>query len=375
MKIKVLFLFVHLDYGGAEVGLLTTLKNIDKSRFDCSVVSIEKKGRIAEEIEKLGFKVTCLDSKARLFNISLIRKIALILEKEKPDILHTSLFYANFFGRAASLFCNPRFIVTEERSMYTEKKFYHVILDRILAGFTDRIIVCSRSVLDFTRKQEGIAEDKFYLIYNAVDAERFNIPGTKEALRKKYGFSGEDFIVGTVGSLIPKKGHRFLIEAVKGLDGQIPRLKTLIIGEGESRAELTALARSLGIENKVVFLGARFDIPGLMKAMDVFVLPSLQEGFPRTLIEAMYTGLPVVASDISGIPEIVREGEDGFLVPPGDPEALKNRILELYNDKPLRGDFAARSRKKIESAYLPKDYVQSLEGLYRELTERRGGPQ
>ena len=175
MKKKILFLFVHLNYGGAEIGLLTTLKSLDKSRFDPIVVSIEKKGIVGEMIEKSGFKVIYLNDKARIFNIPLIPKIVRILRSEKPDILHTSLFYANFFGRIASLFKKPPIIVSEERSMYTEKKFYHVILDKILSVFTNKIIVCSKSVLDFTSKQEKIEKNKFHLIYNAVDQERFNI--------------------------------------------------------------------------------------------------------------------------------------------------------------------------------------------------------
>lgn len=169
-KIKILFLFVNLNYGGAEFGLLRTLKNINKNEFDCSVVSIEKKSPIGEEIEHLGFQVIYLNSKARLFNLFLITKVVRILAYQRPDILHTCLFYANFFGRVASLFHKPPVIITEEHSMYIEKKFFHVILDKILSNLTDKIIVSSNSVLDFIVKQEGIKKDKFYLIYNAVDA-------------------------------------------------------------------------------------------------------------------------------------------------------------------------------------------------------------
>ncbi len=364
---KVLFLFVHLNFGGAEVGLLTTLKNIDTKRFDCEVVSIEKKGAIGEEIEKLGFKVTYLDDDARLFNLSLIFKIKDILKKVNPDILHTSLFYANFFGRVAAIFHKPKAVITEERSMYTEKKFYHVLIDRVLAFFTDKIIVCSESVLNFTIKQEKIGPGKFYLIYNAVDAARFDIKKSKIDLRKELGLSQDDLVLGSVGSVIPKKNHRFLIESYAAISDKLKNSTLIFVGEGESKKELMELTYKLGIKDKVRFFGQRNDIPELMKAMDVFILPSLQEGFPRTLIEAMYTGIPSIATNISGIPEILKDGENGFLIEPGDTGLLTKRILELSMDRKLREKIGAEAKKTIESGYLPDGYAKKLEALYGEL--------
>lgn len=367
MKTKILFLFVHLDYGGAEVGLLTTLKNIDRSKFDCVIVSIEKKGAIGEEIEKLGFRVLYLDDRAGLSNISLIFKIIKILKAEKPDILHTSLFYANFFGRVAAIFKRVPIIITEERSMYTEKKFYHVIIDRLLSLFTDKIIACSNSVLDFTVKQEGIPREKFFLIYNAVDRERFNISESKEDLRAKLGFSKNDFVIGTVGSVIPKKGHINLIKAVLAIKDAAPSCKLLIIGDGEKREELSSFVKSAGLDGRVFFLGPRKDIPQLMKCMDIFVLPSLQEGFPRTLLEAMYSGLCVIASNISGIPELIDDGENGFLIHPGNINSIADKISEVYKNQDLREKIGLAAKKKIELYYKPEDYAKNLENLYLQL--------
>lgn len=366
-KTKILYLFVHLNYGGAEVGLYTTLKNINRDKFDCRVVSIEEKGAVGEEIEKIGFRVVYLNEKARLFNLALIGKIGRILDEEKPDILHTSLFYANFLGRIAAFFTRPKTIITEERSMYTEKRFYHVLIDKILSFFTDKIIVCSNSVLDFTVRQEGISRDKFYLIYNAVDAERFDIKESKDRLRMQYGFSQDDFIVGSVGSLIPKKGHIYLLRSVLSLSADIPNLRVLIIGDGAIRDDLMQSPEALKLKNKIVFLGARRDIPELMKVMDIFVLPSLQEGFPRTLIEAMYSGLPVVASNLSGIPEIVINGQNGFLVPPRDSIAIRDRISDLYNQPELRDKFKTNARRTVETGFMPDYSIKRLEGLYEGL--------
>jgi len=373
MRKRILFLMVHLDYGGAEVGLLTTLKNIDRERFDCRVLSIEKRGRIGGQIEKEGFEVIYMNENARLYNLPLVFKIVNVLKRYKPDILHTSLFYANFFGRVASLFNRPHAIITEERSMYTEKRFYHIMLDRLLSRLTDKIIVCSKAVLDFTIKQEGIDPEKFYLIYNAVDADRFNIIQTKDALRAGYGFDGGDFIVGTVGSVIPKKGHKILIEAAAELNKRIPSLKIIIVGDGQGRQGLEKMVSGAGLKNKVIFLGSRNDIPELMRTMDVFALPSFQEGFPRTLIEAMYMSLPVVASEVSGIPEIVSDGVNGLLVAPGDTQGLTEKIFMLYESAKLRDSLGIQARKKVESGYMPENYARRLEQLYSVLTTR--GPQ
>ena len=368
---KIIFITVNLNYGGAEIGLLTVLKNIDKKRFDCFVLSIEPKGAIGEEIESMGIEVIYLNSKARLYNIPLIWRIARILRNKKPDILHTSLFYANFFGRLAALIAKPAVIITEEHSMHVEKRFYHVLLDRWLSNMTDKIRVCARSVLDFTSRQEGIPKEKFYLIYNAIDTERFNIYCTKNDARKLAGFAVDDFLIGSVGSLIPLKGHRFLIEAVSCIVSEIPRLKLVIAGEGKCRDELSALAEAKGISEKIVFLGVRKDIPQLMKMMDLFVFPSLQEGFPCAVIEAMYMGLPVIASNISGIPEVITSGNNGILVEPGNAQTIGENILTLYRDENLRNRLGREAKAKIESAYLPFHYIKRLEALYDELVSKK----
>ena len=370
-RIKVLFLFVHLNYGGAEVGLLTTLKNLDKEKFEAVIVSIEKKGAVGEAIEKLGFKVIYLDDDARLFNLKLAGKIARIIRSEKPDVLHTSLFYANFFGRAAALVTRPPVVVTEERSMYTEKRFYHVLIDKALEPFTDSIIVCSKSVLDFTAHQEKIDKSKFSLLYNCVDSDAFTLPETKEALREKYGYGRKDFIIGTVGSLIPKKGHEILIKAFVDIKKSIPEARLLIIGQGPELERLNALSKELAVSASVEFLGPRADVPKLMKLMDVFTLPSFQEGFPRTIIEAMYLGLPVVASNISGIPEVVSDGHTGFLVAPGDIDAIIGKILLIYKDNNIKENFSRNAVDVILKRHMPSKYAKELEGLYLGLLKRK----
>ncbi|MDO8525691.1 MAG: glycosyltransferase [Candidatus Omnitrophota bacterium] len=369
-KIKVLYLSVHTNFGGAEIGLLTTLRNIDRSRFECLVVSIEKKGALGGEIEKMGIRVIYLNSAARIFNLGLVKKIASILRQERPDVLHTSLFYANFFGRLAAFFHKAPVLVSEERSMYTEKRFYHIIIDNLLSHMTDRIITCSKSVTDFTLRQEKISADKFHLIYNAVDAARFRVSRAKMDMRLILGLGAGDFIIGSVGSLIPKKGHRFLIEAFAALQKDIRPAKLVIAGDGESRGDLVKMAADLGVGSEALFLGFRYDIPEIMKAMDIFVLPSLQEGFPRAIVEAMYMGLPVIASNISGIPEIISDGENGFLAAAGDPQALADKIAILYKDPGLRNRMGLKAKGKIESGYLPQDYINNLQSLYLELLSK-----
>lgn len=370
-KIKVLFLYWHLDYGGAEVGLLTTLRHINRERFQCTVLCMEKKGPIGEEIERLGIKVIYLNSTPRLFNIILMWKVFCTLCKLEVDILHTSLFYANFFGRIAALTRKIPIIITEERSMYYEKNIYHVWIDRLLARFTDKIIVCSMSVLNFTMMQEKIPFEKFYLIYNGVDEEIFSISSAKLELRRRYGFSEDQFIIGTVGSIIPKKGHRFLIEAAKCFCAQIPNSKILIVGEGVIKKELEELVQKENLTDFFVFMGARKDIPELMKIMDVFVLSSLQEGFPRVLVEAMYMGLPVIASSVSGVPELILDGESGFLVPPGNSKSICEKILVLNSNNDLRSKMGTKARERIQEHFLSKHYLNKLEALYDDLVAQK----
>ena len=226
-------------------------------------------------------------------------------------------------------------------------------------------------MLEFTANQEKIDKTKFCLIYNSVDAGRFPASENTSALREKYGLPIEGYIVGSVGSLISKKGHEVLIEAAAILSKDITDLKVIIVGEGGRKDDLVALASKLGLGKRVVFMGPRDDVPQMMKMMDIFVLPSFQEGFPRTVIEAMYTEIPVVATNISGIPEIISDGDNGILIPAGDANAIAQKCLMLYRNPGLRKSIGINAKKKVESGYMPQDYSCRLEGLYSECLKEK----
>jgi L-malate glycosyltransferase len=366
-KIRILFVTVHLDYGGAERGLLTTLRFLDRSRFLAEVVSIEPKGRVGAEIEALGVPVTYLNRRAGIADMRIASGILRIMRRFKPDIIHSSLFYANLHARIAACAQPHTRVITEERSMYTEKRFYHVALDCLLSLRTDAVIVCSRAVLEFTRRQEHLPEKIFRLLYNAVDTPRFTPAMTLSDARAAAKLDPDAFIAGTVGTLIPKKNQSALLSAAAGARAHIPNLQVVIIGDGPLKNDLEKQATALGIRDIVKFPGAQQDLAPWYYSMDAFVLPSLQEGFPRTIVEAMYCGVPVIATRISGIPEIIEEGKNGFLVEAGGHSGIIESLRALFRNPSLRKEIGLRNQERIRAEFTPEQYIAKLQVIYTQL--------
>lgn len=368
IKKKILFIHQNLIVGGAEELRLTLLKHINRDKFDITVCNIENNGVIGEEIEKLGFSVINLNRRCVFWDIRIILDLYKLIKKKHYDIVQTSLFYANLHGRIAAYLAKTPVIISEEHSIYEWKARHPIFIlaDKILSKITNRIIACSNSVKEFTIKQEKIPADKFITIHNCIDINKFSIAATKEQLREHYGFSKDEKIVIIVGSLREQKGHKYLLEAFARVKEAIPESKLLIIGSGPEEYRLRNLSKKFNITNSVVFMGIRRDIPQLLKMSDLFVLPSLREGFGIVLLEAMVSGLAIVATAVDGILEVVVEGETGILVPPSDAKALADSIVTILSDEIKRIEFGVNAKKRVKSDFTPEKYIEKLTQLYED---------
>ncbi|MFA4911536.1 MAG: glycosyltransferase family 4 protein, partial [Desulfobacteria bacterium] len=242
------------------------------------------------------------------------------------------------------------------------------LIEKVTAIITDRIIALTKREKE-DHIQFNISKPyKFTVIHSGVNLEDFSksFDNNKE-LKKELGIPITDSIVGTVGRLVEIKGHRYLLDAACLVLNKMPNTTFLLIGDGYLMTELISHTYALGIENKVIFAGWRSDVPQLINTFDIFVLPSLNEGMGRVLVEAMAMGKPIVASDIGGIPDLVKDGANGILFPPRDVDAMAKGILKLLLDRELRRKMGNEGKKLAYPAYDTSVMVRKIEGLYEKL--------
>ncbi len=275
-------------------------------------------------------------------------------------------------GRAARV----PVILLSDRAVKTWIRPWHRWADRFSFGIARGMTVPSEAIRDFDVRSVGLDGDRIWVLPNGVDVQEFSSVDTVASTRGTLGLEKDCQWVGFVGRLDePIKGIRFLLEAMASLRPRMPRMRLLIIGEGPAERDLRERAKTLRLEDGVRFLGLRFDIPRVMKALDLLVLPSVGEGCPNVLLEAMAAGVPVVATRVGGVPELVRHGETGFLVPPRDPQALAQGILYLLDHRDAAHAMAVRARAWVESERSIERSADLLAELYRHFLGRasRGG--
>ncbi len=235
----------------------------------------------------------------------------------------------------------------------------------------DAIIAISESVRDVL-VQGGIDPARIEVIPSGIDFSPFENVPDREFLRREFGFQPEDFLAGIVAYLEDSKGHRTLIEAARLLKARTPRIKIIIVGKGTLELTLDKLSRDLQVDDLVFFLGHREDVPRLLASLDCFVLSSESEGLGSSILDAMASRLPVVATQVGGIPEVVLHDETGFLVPPRSPKALAGAIYELYENRPLARRFGECGYETVHAKFSSRAMALKVIRLYEKLAARKG---
>lgn len=367
-KIKILFGINKLAIGGAERMLLSQLARIDRNRFDAHLVTLlpstppnfdDAAAYLGDVWKRFSFR--------GVFDIVSWWKLYRYIQRERFDVVVSNLFFTGLMLRTAAIAARVPVILSTELNVYAHRSKKWIYLEKILAPFTARIIVNSKEVLDAVSRQLALPKEKFVLNYSTVDLKEFR-PATREeraAAREKYGVRADDHIVATAGRLVEQKGQRFLIEAFKKVASEHGAAKLFVFGEGARRGDLENLVRSMNLEGSVFLPGAT-PAQDIFALADVFVLPSLWEGMPLILLEAMASGLPVIATDVSGSRELVSEG-NGFIVPPKDSGALAEKIGMLLRDDALRARLGQVSRKEVEKFSVENN----LKNLYTMISAAR----
>jgi glycosyltransferase involved in cell wall biosynthesis len=367
--VRVVHLITELSHGGSQSALLRLLQASDGSRFRPLVACwYGGDGAVAHELRAAGFRVVDLGMGSGSRLAPLLRLYRL-LRQERPQILHTWMFHANVPGRIIGRLAGVPVIISSERTMGQEGRMRREA-NRLTAPLADRIICVSTPVATYAREQIGLPASRLVVIPNGVALE-----GRPQ--RDHDERTGDVVRMGYVGRLSPVKGVDLLLEAAARLaaDATLPRWELRIIGAGDERPALEEAALTLGLGDRVRFLGPRSDIPAQLAELDLLVLPSRWEGMPNVALEAMAARLPVVATAVGGTPEVVVDGETGLLTPAEDVAALTAALRSLILDADGRAAMGAAGRRRVEEGFTLAHAVARTAALYEDLLQEQDVPQ
>jgi glycosyltransferase involved in cell wall biosynthesis len=368
-KIKILFIITGLKLGGAEILLLNLVKNINREIFDCSVLYLKGKPDIEEEFQTLQINVFN-NSIYSIFNPLKYLDIYNKIKENNIEIIHSHLIQSNLLARIIGRIAGVRSIINSEHNTSNWKSNNFILFNiyKYTLRYVDIIHCISNSVKEHMLRVINDRSDKIRLIYNGVEVEKFKSKqvGVKKTLSLEKSFP----IIGSISRFDKRKGIEYLIKATKLLKTKYVNVKLVLIGDGEEKRMLLNLIKKLEIEEQVLIIGKTIEVEKYLSVFDVFVLPSLQEGLSIAIIEAMASRIPVVASNVDGIPEVISHNHDGILVNPKDETEIFQAVTNLLEDEKLKDALVNNAYGKVVSKFNIKKIVREFELLYVELTKK-----
>jgi len=371
-RLRILQVVDGFRMGGAENKLVELIAHLDKQKFEILVANVGPTGALEKNFNQLGVEIFRFPRRFGFDPLPVCRLVRLMRQR-RIDIVQTTLLWADLIGPLAARLAGAPVILSWETVSHDGNPFHNNFQRR--AGYewsmrrVDAIIPVSEEIKRSLMRRRRIAEHKIHVIHYGVDLEKFHPNGRDLALakRREFGAPDEAVLIGIIGRLEPPKGHRFFVEAFAEVVKRFPRARAIFVGEGSLRAELETSVRRLGLGEYIKFCGARHDVNEILNAIDLLVLPSVSEGLPNVLLEAMACRKPVMASDIGGIPEVVRDGENGYLVAPGDSAALQAALLKCLSEREKWASLAQRARATVEAEFSLERQVASFESVFMEL--------
>lgn len=372
-KIKVLHLINTFSVGGAEMHLLSLVKALPRDHFDITVAFFKEEAQEAASLipdfEALGITPVNLDM-PQWHHAGALLRLYLLLRKGAFDIVHTHLFRADVFGSILAKLASVPVVIT---TVHNTEPFFHTLpvqlVLRAVNRTVDLVIAISAAVKRSLVEQIRIPASKIHIVPYGFDLDRsqtgFSADGA--SVRSRLGIPLEATVIGTVGRLAKQKGHRFLIQAFAQVGARHPNTRLLIVGHDDEglRSDLESLAKRLGVERKVFFTGF-MDGREALSAMDLFVLPSLWEGFGLVLLEAMAAGLPIIATRVTAVPEIIKHKETGLLTAPKDSSGLAKQIRYLLEHPDVSSALGCRAQEQVVEKFSVSRMVTDTVQLYED---------
>jgi len=380
--IKIVRIIARLNIGGPAINVVLLSEGLKDDGFETTLIT----GRVEESegdmsyfaLEK-GINPVIVNELARsispIKDIKALCKIYRIIRKEQPDIVHTHTAKAGVVGRMAAILAGVPVKVHTFHGHVFEGYFsslatkVFIAIERFLGRFTDKVVAVSNSVEnDVSMRYNIVSKDKVAVIQLGFELEKFfEADKNKGRLRQELGLGSDVLLIGIVGRLVPVKNHKMFLDVVK----KVPA-KFIIVGDGELRQELENYAAELGIRDKVVFLGWRRDLENIYVDLDVVCLTSLNEGTPVSLIEAMASARPVLATDVGGVRDIVKNNENGLLVQSNDVDGFNKALLSMLEDREKRLEMGRYGREFVNENFRKERLIKDTENLYKSLLKEKG---
>jgi len=363
---KVLHVIDSFDLGGAQTFLLEFTRNLDRSRFIAEVAAMHGHGVFESAFQEAGI-VTHSLSPGKWPPLYLPNFLEL-MRRGKFDILHFHLFGANLCAKPLAILAGHPAIIVHDQCNDASREERRLLLaaDALANRGASRVIAVSESVRRYLLDREGLDDEGVAMIPNGVDATTFHPPGDEErrAARLKMGLPEGNFVIGGVGRLVAQKNFSLFLEVAATVIKSHPEVNFLIAGSGPLEGELHRQVQALGLTGKVFFSGHVTDRLALFHALDALLMPSIFEGTPMTLLEAMASGLPVVASSVDGIGEVCTHGVDALLVRQGDGKGFLHALQRILDDDTLGKRLGANARQTILARYEIRMLTRKIEDLY-----------
>jgi L-malate glycosyltransferase len=371
---KVMWLIKGLGIGGAERLLELALPHVDTTRYEYEVgYLLPWKNALVPAFEKAGIPVFCLNQ-SKAYDARVVPNLVGLLKERQVDLLHIHLPYTGILGRVASRMAPVKAVVYTEHNLWERYHWLTGAANRFTFGYNDAVIAVSDEVENSIRSRYRVnGKPKLCTIPNGVDVDQLALDARdSQGVKPEFGIPQDNRLVVHVANFTPKKRHEDLIRAARMVVDRDPQTSFLLVGQGPLEADIRAQARAQNLQDNVVFAGFRTDAPRIIAAADVFVLPSLYEGLPIAMLEAMALGRPVVASRVGGVPQVISDGIDGFLVDPLEPGQLAEKVLAVLHDPKLQQKLSTNAVKTVREHFSVERMVASIESLYASVLAEKG---
>ncbi len=361
---RVLHLIETGGPGGAERVFLDLAENLD-TRY-LSIIGLLKRGWVSSQAVIRGLRFVMIDARS-LSDLGVLLGLVRLIRQQGVALIHAHEFYMSGMGALASRLTGVPLVITVHGKGYYPDRRRRRTIYRLAAAQAKGVVAVSQDLRQHFCQTVGFPAKHVRVIYNGIRHRTISDTTRDPILLESAGIPRAAKIVGTLGNLYQVKGHLYLIRAARIILQYRPDSHFIILGRGAEECALKAEAKALGIQNRLHLLGYRDDASRWLATMDVFTLPSLSEGLPLSLLEAMAAGIPAVVTGVGGMPEVIHDGETGFIVPPRNPEAMAEKILYLLEDPAVAAGLAAAGRSQVRQRFSLEAMVRQYTSLYQEV--------
>ena len=368
-RIHVAFSIDTMSVGGTEMNAVRIAERLDRDRFRLSVVTLRGEGPLTERYQRMGVPVHRFPIR-NLYGAGTVRqgmRLARFFRDERVAVVHCHDQYSNFFSALSARLAGVPVVIASKRWLHSPLRYR--IANGVGFRASTRVLANSASVAESLRRDDWLNDDRVVVVPNFVDDHAFLPPGddVRQQWARELDLEADALVIGVVASLTPIKDHATLLRAFGLLAPDWPTARLVVVGQGPEFDNLRRLTAELGLASAVRFAGLRPQIPSFHFLFDISVLSSVSEGFPNTLVEAMAAGRPIVATDVGGVRDAVRDPDNGLLVPPRDPAAFAEALRTLLRDPRVRQTMGAAGATRAREEFHASHVVRSLQQLYDRL--------